>query len=167
MFAIFVRNLLKIFVNFRNVSNNLWFRPNPQKSNGFFIKSFAKYAQQMHFSQFSLETFWEFSRDFPRFPISCMVPGNEQRINARFVNFFEKLPKIMYFFPNILKKSLCNFRKVSPPEKSCPRPFSQLLTQNSIFKPFSLRFRWQEVPWSVDWFSDHKWKSKVQGTTST
>ena len=43
--------------NFTNISEkfprNYVFRPNAQKINAWFVKSFDKYAKMMHFSQFS------------------------------------------------------------------------------------------------------------------
>ena len=51
----------------------------------------------MHFKQFSEENFSTFLEIFSKFPINCLFRPNAQKMNALFVNLFEKYAKIMHF----------------------------------------------------------------------
>ena len=100
------------FENFRKFSQKFpiicGFRPNAQKVNARFSKSFEKYAKIMHLSQF-----WKFFENFRKFyqNFICIF----RNFLKKFIENFIKISyaKIMYF-SNFLKKFFKNFRKVSP-----------------------------------------------------
>ena len=109
---IFLFNFYQKFSKFsQNFPTICVFRPNPRKSNAWFVKFFWKYAQVMHFKQILKEIFWKFSKISQIFRTIYVFRPNARKVNTLFVKDFREKCRNNRFFAIFLRNFLKIFSK--------------------------------------------------------